>query len=69
DPFPHNTCKTMTETDFEAINKNFTEWFCANGGIISSKIAFKDYTFENAGRGVVAIDDIEVYIECFHVSS
>ncbi|CAG8438358.1 9829_t:CDS:2 [Acaulospora morrowiae] len=49
----------MAESTFENANKSFTEWFCTNGGMISSKITFKDYSRENAGRGVVAVDDIE----------
>lgn len=46
--------------NFEEINKQFIYWFCSNGGTISPKISFKDYSSENAGRGVVAVDDIEV---------
>ncbi|RHZ53480.1 hypothetical protein Glove_441g90 [Diversispora epigaea] len=49
----------MADMTFEITNKNFVEWFCSNGGIISSKITFKDYSFENAGRGIVALEDIE----------
>lgn len=49
-------------SNFEEINKQFINWFRNNGGTISSKIAFKDYSSENAGRGVVAVDDIEVLV-------
>ena len=46
--------------NFEEINQQFINWFYSNGGTISSKIAFKDYSSENAGRGIVAVDNIEV---------
>ena len=46
--------------NFEKINQKFVDWFCSNGGMISQKIAFKDYSSENAGRGVVAVDNIQV---------
>jgi hypothetical protein len=46
--------------NFEEINQKFVDWFRSNGGMISQKIAFKDYSSDNAGRGVVAVDDIQV---------
>ncbi|CAJ0766492.1 8690_t:CDS:2, partial [Entrophospora sp. SA101] len=46
------------KTSFELINESFVDWFCANGGIISPKIAFKDYSNENAGRGMMAVEEI-----------
>ncbi|RIA96210.1 hypothetical protein C1645_688125 [Glomus cerebriforme] len=53
--------------NFEEINQEFINWFCSNGGTISSKIAFKDYSSENAGRGVVAIDNIQPFEVLFNI--
>ncbi|KAG9292948.1 hypothetical protein G9A89_016310 [Geosiphon pyriformis] len=36
-----------------------TWWFLQNGGFISAKLSFKDYSSEFAGRGVVALKEIE----------
>ncbi|CAG8484797.1 5250_t:CDS:10 [Diversispora eburnea] len=58
----------MTDITFEITNKNFVEWFCSNGGILSSKIAFKDYSFENAGRGIVALEDIEEFNNLYKIN-
>ncbi|CAB4386106.1 uncharacterized protein OCT59_022493 [Rhizophagus irregularis] len=53
--------------NFEEINKQFIHWFCSNGGTISPKISFKDYSSENAGRGVVSVDDIEPFEVLFNI--
>jgi SET domain-containing protein 6 len=50
------------EISFQLINENFINWFCINGGVITPKIAFKDYSNENAGRGLVAVEEIEVFM-------
>ncbi|CAG8480211.1 828_t:CDS:10 [Funneliformis mosseae] len=53
--------------NFGEINQKFVEWFCSNGGKISPKIAFKDYSSENSGRGVVAVDDIQPFEVLFSI--
>ncbi|CAI2181597.1 11898_t:CDS:2 [Funneliformis geosporum] len=53
--------------NFGEINQKFIDWFCSNGGRISPKIAFNDYSSENAGRGVVAVDDIQPFEVLFSI--
>jgi SET domain-containing protein 6 len=46
--------------NFEQINTAFLDWLKANGTTVSTSIALQDYSAESAGRGVVAIADINV---------
>ncbi len=43
-----------------APEKEFIDWFQKHGGWLNPKVNFKDYSFEDAGRGMVALDDIKV---------
>ncbi|KAK9764308.1 Ribosomal lysine N-methyltransferase 4 [Basidiobolus ranarum] len=47
------------KADFEQQNERFINWLKEEGSTISSKIAFKDYSKEGAGRGVYAVEDIK----------
>ncbi len=50
----------MPLSTFEKLNEIFLKWFKNIDGMsFSPKIALNDYSSENAGRGVIAIDDIE----------
>lgn len=42
------------------VETDFLDWLTSNGAWVSPKLAFKDYSSEGAGRGVVATDDIKV---------
>ncbi|RUS23062.1 hypothetical protein BC937DRAFT_92821 [Endogone sp. FLAS-F59071] len=48
-----------SDSSFEATNTRFLQWLHDHSATISSKIAFKNYSNEGAGRGVVALEDIE----------
>ena len=45
---------------FGEVNSRFIQWYKRNGGYLSDKISFKDYSDERAGRGMVAVEDINV---------
>lgn len=42
------------------VEKDFVAWFTGNGAELSAKVAFKDFSGEQAGRGLVALEDIKV---------
>lgn len=46
--------------EFEQVNTAFLAWLAANGATVSKSIALQDYSAESAGRGVVAVADINV---------
>ncbi|KAI8977011.1 hypothetical protein BDF20DRAFT_872393 [Mycotypha africana] len=46
-------------SNFDNNGRAFLDWLINNGASISDSIAFKDYSSENAGRGVVATKDIK----------
>lgn len=45
---------------FDSVNATFLEWLAANGATVSKDISLQDYSAEGAGRGVVAVADINV---------
>jgi SET domain-containing protein 6 len=45
---------------FEKAGSDFWQWLIDNKAAVSDGIAFKDYSAENAGRGVVASRSIKV---------
>ena len=47
-------------TEFEQANTAFLAWLAANGATVSKSIALQDYSAEGAGRGVIAVADINV---------
>src|SRR2546423_11577639 len=54
---------------FDETSIAFIKWFTTNGGMISDKIMFKDYSSEGAGRGLAALADIEVRYQRYFCSS
>lgn len=46
--------------EFEQVNTAFLSWLAANGATVSKSIALQDYSVEGAGRGVIAVADINV---------
>jgi len=46
------------DTDFASKSHSFVDWFKQQGTTISPKIELADLRFRNAGRGVLATDDI-----------
>ncbi|CAG8568263.1 3768_t:CDS:10 [Paraglomus occultum] len=44
---------------FGEVNSRFIQWYKRNGGYLSDKISFKDYSDEGAGRGMIAVEDID----------
>lgn len=47
---------------FEETGNAFWKWLQDNGTTLSKDIAIKDYRSEGAGRGVIATNDIKVWI-------
>ncbi|KIX97008.1 uncharacterized protein Z520_07122 [Fonsecaea multimorphosa CBS 102226] len=59
---------TDGRSDFDQATARFVEWFtAADGTRLSSKIRLKDLRSENAGRGAVAVGDIEEDEELFAI--
>ncbi len=54
---------------FELLSTKFLDWLKQNGANISSKIELQDLRHRNAGRGVVAREDIAEDEELFSVSN
>jgi hypothetical protein len=46
--------------EFEQVNTAFLAWLATNGATVSKSISLQDYSGEGAGRGVVAVADIDV---------
>lgn len=46
---------------FEETGSVFWKWLQDNGATLSKDIAIKDYRSEEAGRGVIATNDIKVW--------
>ncbi|ORZ17926.1 hypothetical protein BCR42DRAFT_460436 [Absidia repens] len=55
------------DTTFEKAGSDFWSWLIDNKATISNAITFKDYRNENAGRGVVATQDIKEGEELFTI--
>ncbi|KAF8948972.1 hypothetical protein BGZ47_000647 [Haplosporangium gracile] len=53
--------------EFEQVNTAFLAWLAANGAAVSKSIAIQDYAAEGAGRGVVAIANINKDEELFSI--
>ncbi|KAG0379053.1 hypothetical protein BGX24_001857 [Mortierella sp. AD032] len=53
--------------EFEQVNTAFLAWLAANGATVSKSIALQDYSAEGAGRGVVAVADINSDEELFSI--
>lgn len=53
--------------EFEQVNTAFLAWLAANGATVSKSIALQDYSAESAGRGVVAVADINKDEELFSI--
>lgn len=49
----------LDEDDFNELSVAFLDWLRENGAVLSSKIELADLRHRNAGRGVLATDDIE----------
>ncbi|KAF7732051.1 hypothetical protein EC973_007156 [Apophysomyces ossiformis] len=49
----------MADTAFKERGDAFWQWLQKNGASLSDGLAFKDYSDENAGRGVVAMKDFK----------
>ncbi|KAF9956780.1 hypothetical protein BGZ72_002466 [Mortierella alpina] len=52
---------------FDQINSTFLAWLEANGATVSKSISLQDYSAEGAGRGVVAVADINKDEELFSI--
>ncbi|KAG0340226.1 hypothetical protein BG000_000391 [Podila horticola] len=52
---------------FDSVNATFLEWLAANGATVSKDISLQDYSAEGAGRGVVAVADINNDHELFSI--
>ncbi|KAF9929839.1 hypothetical protein FBU30_001152 [Linnemannia zychae] len=53
--------------EFDKVNTTFLEWLAANGATVSKSIALQDYSADGAGRGVVAVADINKDEELFSI--
>ncbi|KAF9097387.1 hypothetical protein BGX29_008096 [Mortierella sp. GBA35] len=53
--------------EFDQVNTAFLAWLEANGATVSKSIALQDYSAEGAGRGVVAVADINKDEELFSI--
>ncbi|KAG0259965.1 hypothetical protein BG011_002241 [Mortierella polycephala] len=52
---------------FDKVNSDFLAWLEANGATVSKSIELQDYSAEGAGRGVVAVADINKDEELFSI--
>ncbi|KAG0092369.1 hypothetical protein BGZ93_009264 [Podila epicladia] len=52
---------------FDSVNATFLEWLAANGATVSKDISLQDYSAEGAGRGVIAVADINKDQELFSI--
>ncbi|KAF9178274.1 hypothetical protein BGZ51_003961 [Haplosporangium sp. Z 767] len=52
---------------FDKVNSDFLAWLEANGATVSKSIGLQDYSAEGAGRGVVAVADINKDEELFSI--
>ncbi|KAG0358129.1 hypothetical protein BG005_002723 [Podila minutissima] len=52
---------------FDSVNATFLQWLAANGATVSKDISLQDYSAEGAGRGVVAVADINKDHEIFSI--
>ncbi|OAL34382.1 hypothetical protein AYO20_06435 [Fonsecaea nubica] len=60
--------ESVGRLDFDQATAHFVEWFtAAEGTRLSPKVQLKDLRTENAGRGAVAVEDIEEDEELFAV--
>jgi len=55
------------EPDFSQATQSFLGWLKQGGSIISTKIALEDLRYQNAGRGVVAVQDIDEDEDLFSI--
>ncbi|KAI8333453.1 hypothetical protein BC941DRAFT_357981 [Chlamydoabsidia padenii] len=55
------------QTKFDKLGSDFWQWLIDNKAVVSDAIAFKDYSAENAGRGVVATRSIKEGEELFTI--
>ncbi|KAF9981961.1 hypothetical protein BGZ75_006678 [Mortierella antarctica] len=54
-------------SSFDQVNSTFLTWLEANGATVSKSISLQDYSAEGAGRGVVAVADINKDEELFSI--
>ncbi|CAO3563871.1 unnamed protein product [Mortierella alpina] len=54
-------------SSFDQVNSTFLAWLEANGATVSKSITLQDYSAEGAGRGVVAVADINKDEELFSI--
>ncbi|KAF9289821.1 hypothetical protein BGZ68_008544 [Mortierella alpina] len=54
-------------SSFDQVNSTFLAWLEAHGATVSKSISLQDYSAEGAGRGVVAVADINKDEELFSI--
>ncbi|KAG0196630.1 hypothetical protein BGX28_009911 [Mortierella sp. GBA30] len=54
-------------SEFDQVNSAFLAWLETNGATVSKSISIQDYSAEGAGRGVVAVADINKDEELFSI--